>query len=344
MPSFKKPKLKFSKKLPNPKGLGANRSILIFDQILLEQPALKNWIGQFHFQYPVQAGEPLKAISSFPKHMENILKISTQIEKGPLQIIAVGGGSVGDFSGFVASVLKRGVELVQIPSTWLSAIDSSHGGKTALNVGGFKNQIGTFYQASEIIMCQTLLQGQGPQRLDEALGEALKISLIDGLPLWKRFSKMPKWNEKVCWKLLPDLIAAKYKVVSKDPFEKKGLRHVLNLGHTLGHLFESQLQVSHGKAVLLGLRFATEWGLHLEILKLNFKEEVESYLPSMNVYHDHLMQLKDLDLGLKTDKKKNAAGKIRFIFFKSPGKFLIQEKSVQAIVGEVERQRRMIAL
>src|SRR6185295_5151716 len=112
----------------------------------------RNWLKKFPCRYGVKSGESLKDLEKFPGHCKAILQMTEKIETRPLQLIAVGGGSVGDFAGFVASTLKRGVPLIHVPSTWLAAIDSTHGGKTALNVAGIKNQIGTFKQAEKIIV------------------------------------------------------------------------------------------------------------------------------------------------------------------------------------------------
>src|SRR5690606_36298588 len=102
-------------------------------------------------------GEELKQIKNFPGHIRKISKVLGEANHRGLTIIVVGGGSVGDFGGFVASVYRRGVNLIHIPSTWLAAVDSSHGGKTALNVFSVKNQIGSFYPAKEIYLLEPLL-------------------------------------------------------------------------------------------------------------------------------------------------------------------------------------------
>ena len=146
---MQKTQLQFYSKWPSAQGLQPKRSLIIVDQKVRKHPALQKWLQKFPFVYTVEAGETLKQIENFPGHIEKILKISQSISERPLQIICIGGGSVGDFAGFVASVFKRGVDLVQIPSTWLSAVDSAHGGKNALNSKSAKNQIGTFHPATD---------------------------------------------------------------------------------------------------------------------------------------------------------------------------------------------------
>ena len=109
-------------------------SLLIFDSILFQKTNLKSWISKFPFKYSVQSGETLKKVEALPEHLKNILQIQQKGQITFSKVYVMGGGSVGDFGGFVASVLKRGIPVVQIPSTWLAALDSAHGGKTALNV------------------------------------------------------------------------------------------------------------------------------------------------------------------------------------------------------------------
>lgn len=331
---YLKPDLKFTKKFPSAKSLEPQRSICIFDEILLTKQSSKSWIEQFPHRYPVQSGETLKDLTHFPAHIEKILSIAEQVSKRPLQIICVGGGSVGDFAGFVASVLKRGVDLIQIPSTWLAAIDSAHGGKNALNVGNIKNQIGTFHFPHQVVLVREILEGLPQERTHEALGEALKISLIQGKSLWKKWKPIKTWNTDTLWKLLPDLIDAKYQVVKKDPFEQKGYRHILNLGHTMGHVFEAELGIAHGQAVLEGLRFSISWSQQKKILRDRSLIEI----PLLPQIQTSLSKLKDPAKYLGQDKKRVGQGKIRFIFVKSPGQVVVQLVTVPEILQEVQRQ------
>lgn len=329
---FVKPQLKFSKKFPAASALQAQRSLVIYDQILDQKPDFKAWIQSFPTRMAVASGEELKDLRHFPKHMEKIVDLTLQISERPLQVIAIGGGSVGDFAGFVASVLKRGVSLVQIPSTWLAAVDSAHGGKTALNVGGVKNQIGTFHQAEKIWLIEELLQSQPAGRTQDAFGEALKISLLQGGDLWKAFEKISQWNSQVLWKLLPKLIEAKYKIVAKDPFEKKGIRHLLNFGHTVGHVFEAELGLSHGQAVLYGLGFAIEWSKYKKLLK-KFSYSLPSHM-------EKLKALQNPTHYLSQDKKRVSDAKLRFIFLSKPGKAIIKSVSIFDVLQEMERQKK----
>ncbi len=328
----KKPALKFSNKLPSVSQLNPKRSILIYDEVLGK--SFQSWIEKFPFRYAVPSGEVLKDLHYFPSHFDRIMSISQAINERPLQVICLGGGSVGDFAGFVASVFKRGVDFIQIPSTWLAAIDSAHGGKNALNVGSVKNQVGTFHSPLKVYLAAELLLTQPRERVHDALGEALKISLISGGSLWKKFQATRIWNFQSLWQLLPDLIEAKYKVVQKDPFETKGIRHLLNLGHTVGHVIEAELRLSHGQSVMVGLGFALRWSQQLKILKS--KEILE--VPLLAESDQWIKELTQPEKFLSQDKKRVSGGKIRFIFLEKPGKPVIRAVTVPQILKEIQRQ------
>ncbi len=339
--------LVFLNELPPVKKLG-EELLLIYDQILAQKsPGFKKWSQQIGLKYPVKAGEHLKDVEQFPRHIKAITKMTEQTSVKKLTIVVVGGGSVGDFGGFVASILKRGVRLIHIPSTWLAAIDSSHGGKTALNVGGAKNQIGTFYPADQILMVRSVLMSQPEARAYEGFGELVKIALIEGGKLWSSLAKERQVNSKILWKHLEAAVKAKYKVVAKDPEEKKGLRHVLNLGHTVGHVLESYYDLPHGIAINYGLDFALRFSVQKKILKSSeaeriYSEPIMGFL--LSPLRDDMISIKSNDLKeyrrlLLSDKKKTKAATLRFVFVQKPGKTLIQEVGVDDLLIEICRQR-----
>lgn len=341
MSEFKASKVKFFGSLP-PVPKKKKSTILIYDKIL--EKHFPKWIQQFPLRYGVKSGEGLKDIKKLPKHLSEIIKRVEPVGRAELEVYALGGGSVGDFAGFVASILYRGVHLVQIPTTWLAAVDSAHGGKTALNVDHYKNQVGTFYPAKEIWISKTFLLNQPDARAREAFGEIVKIGLLEGGNLWKQLLEIRSSGESM-WQILPRAIQAKWKVVMKDPHEQRGQRLILNLGHTLGHVFESKLKVPHGQAVALGLQFALNWSknrgdLPVQVLKQLVKWQKERSWPSNDEVSKALSKIKDPAVALKKDKKKLTANKIKFIFSKGPGLTKIQDVSIQEILQEIQRQVR----
>ena len=148
---------------------------------------------------------------------------------------------MGDLTGFISSIYKRGVSLIHVPTTWLAALDSAHGGKNALNVSGIKNVVGTYYFSKAVFIVEEILQTLPLKQKHLAFGELLKIALIDGGELYRSLKQNPNW-QKSLWKVfLKKGIAAKMKIIRKDPFEKKSIRSVLNFGHTVGHILENSV-------------------------------------------------------------------------------------------------------
>lgn len=325
--------IEFKNTFPSIKSFGPD-CLLIYDRYFDSQQSalqpIQTWIKKFPHRLSLTSGESLKDLKFFPEKMEQILTAVDHMAVKNVKIISLGGGSLGDFVGFVASILKRGRPLIHIPTTWLSAMDSSHGGKTALNVAGFKNQVGTFYPAERIILIKPILFQQPDSRSQEAFGEALKMALLTGGSLWSQFSRIKQFNHQTAWKFLPALIAGKYRLVKKDPYETKGLRHLLNLGHTLGHVWESSSGLPHGTAVNYGLRAAIEFSKTKKILsslayqKLMLAPAMQ-FLPSLKELQQAAQQVKNVQDYLLKDKKISQKNSLRFICLRRPGQCPILE-------------------
>ncbi|MFN3453570.1 MAG: 3-dehydroquinate synthase family protein [Pseudobdellovibrio sp.] len=324
------------------------QTLVIFDQILLKKPSLRAWLKQFDLQIAVKAGETLKTLDMYAKvlsQIQNWQKIGIISKK--LQFVAIGGGSVGDFVGFVASTYQRGCPLIQIPSTWLSAIDSAHGGKTGLNLNGVKNQIGTFYLADKVILSRELLLNQPEERLTEAFGEIIKICLINKSNLLQKIN----YSEAFVWKHLEQFISGKTQVVEQDLYETTGLRQILNLGHTMGHVYESCLSLSHGRAVLMGLVFSLRWSYHLGYLNQKDLTKILQIIMEIPECEFDLLTVNALSSKrvvqyLVQDKKIVSSRKektLNFIFILKPDLVFSQRKTVSEIVKEFERQKLAFA-
>ena len=322
------------------------RFLIIFDRKLKPKGQFSKWLLQFPFRYGVAAGEKLKDLEQFSHHVHRLDRMVKAVPTKNLVVVAVGGGSVGDFAGFFASIYKRGVGLVHLPSTWLAAIDSAHGGKTALNLGGAKNQIGSFYPANCVVLCRQLLSTQSPALHAAAFAELYKVALIAGGALYRQTIGLPHLQTDSLWKVLPRAVAAKQRIVKIDPLEKKGFRQVLNLGHTVGHALESFYDIPHGMAVALGIRFAIQWGQHrgttskatckevvqelderLELAKFERRLRKKKRIPSMT--------LKRL---LQRDKKLVASNEVTFVFLDRIGKARREKVKVASVLREMRRQ------
>lgn len=328
----------FLKKLPSWEELKrktkAKNIICFYDNLLLGHPMWAEYLSSFPLGMGFPGGEGAKQLSFVAQRMELILKLTEGFSRSETLIFSVGGGSLGDLSGFIASTLKRGVRLCHLPTTWLAAIDSAHGGKTALNVGPYKNQVGSFYPAETVYLVQEAFKTLSPDQEQSAHGEALKMALIVGGGLYKDWLKGPPKN---LWSQLPKLIEAKYKVVSKDPYELKGIRTVLNLGHTWGHAIELVTKKSHGQAVLEGLAFSSRWSFERGYIKTKNFEEIESIYKNLSLKVSQVQE-SELMLSLLKDKKATEKEKLNFIFLKRPGQTHIEKVKIESLVKEAHRQ------
>jgi 3-dehydroquinate synthase len=246
-------------------------------------------------------------------------------------------------------VYKRGLSLVHIPTTWLAAIDSSHGGKTALNLAGAKNQIGTFYPATHTVLVRSMLINAPTSSADDAIGELAKIALIDGRA-WAKKLVRPKMNYNNgktasravvtwLWRQLPHAINAKLRVVKRDPFELRGHRQLLNLGHTLGHVLEAEGRISHGRSVALGLLFAVEFSEVTSALSSPKAQELKRWLEVLGVRRDlkrdRVSKSKARKL-LRSDKKREAGNSVWFIVLRGFGKAERRKVDIEQILEVAE--------
>ena len=167
-------------------------------------------------------------------------------------IVGVGGGSVTDVAGFVAGTYLRGVEVVHVPTTLLGAVDAAIGGKTGVNLGG-KNLVGVFHHPSRVVIDLDVLDALPVELKREGLAEALKAGLIADLELFSRIESAGL--EADLDVVVPRAVAVKVAVVNED-FREKGLRAILNYGHTIGHAVEIVAGIPHGHAVAIGMAAA----------------------------------------------------------------------------------------
>lgn len=335
-----KTQIVYTKALPQPNQF-FEETVLFYDSILTNNKNFKEWITNFPYKIALNSGEGLKTIKSFNTVLNKISKLEVP-KSTNLTFVAVGGGSIGDFVGFLASVYLRGRRLVLIPSTWLSAVDSSHGGKNGLNFLNTKNQIGSFYPAHKIYICEELLMSQPNERLIESLGEVIKISVLSDKKLFNFLEN--KISASEIYKQLPKIIGLKYKIVNQDFFEKKGLRRLLNLGHTMGHVFESHFGWPHGICVLLGLQFSARWSFHLGVLNQKDFFKISMLIDSLELNENLNFALKKINKNkiislLSKDKKLTEKNRLDFIFIKKIGSCERQPVAISKILEEVKRQK-----
>ena len=200
--------------------------------------------------YTVEQGEASKSLDTFGKLLQTMLDHGFSRKDC---VVAVGGGVVGDLSGFAASAYMRGIDFYNIPTTLLAQIDSSIGGKTAINLGGVKNIVGAFYQPKMVLIDPELLETLPQRQISNGLAEAIKMSLTSDEKLFELIE-----NEDIESNIDEVIIRSlniKKSVVEQDERES-GLRKILNFGHTIGHGIESSARMTslfHGECVALGM-------------------------------------------------------------------------------------------
>ena len=204
--------------------------------------------------YVIPAGEGSKDKNTLFKILDKMISAGATRKT---TVIALGGGVVGDVAGLAASLYMRGVQIVQIPTTLLSQVDSSVGGKTAVDFKGVKNVIGTFYQPSTVIVDPMFLKTLPKRELKCGLGEIVKYGALNGAIYQKLTENMDNlFDLRFLDGITADCIRHKAKVVTEDERDVSGARKALNLGHTTGHAFELYYKrKSHGEFVLIGMYY-----------------------------------------------------------------------------------------
>ncbi len=249
-------------------------------------------------------------------------------------VISFGGGIIGDLVGFASSTFKRGIKFINIPSTLLSQVDSSIGGKTGINNKFGKNLIGSFYQPDLVISDINILKSLPKREIICGYAEIFKSSIIDNynsfLFLEKNLENILKLNSPFIEKSILNSCNLKKKVVEKDEKEKN-LRKVLNLGHTFAHAFESTLgfskKLNHGEAVILGIKSAAEFSYKKKILSkekfkiiLNHIDKIEMRSKINNLFKKkHASKI----LKFMENDKKNNSNKINLVLIKDFGKIKV---------------------
>ena len=254
-------------------------------------------------------------------------------------LINIGGGMVTDLGGFAASTFKRGINYINIPTTLLSMVDASVGGKTGINFRGLKNEIGVFNNAETVILDTRFLKTLDTENILSGYAEMLKHGLISDEKMWAELMNydLRIQNLERLQQMVAESVAVKQRIVTEDPTEQ-GIRKALNLGHTAGHAFESfalsKQPVLHGYAVAYGLVCE----LYLSTIKTGFPTDkmhqtvnfIHEHYGRMNITCDDYPQL----LELMTHDKKNVAGVINFTLLGGIGDIRINQHATKDEIYE----------
>lgn len=220
-----------------------------------------------------------------------IEKITAYDKKKDIFIIAFGGGVIGDLAGFVAAVYKRGVPYIQIPTTLLAQVDSSIGGKVAIDLPAAKNMVGAFYQPRLVLSDTAFLNTLSQRQIRSGLAEIIKYGVIKDSSLFEfleaNYPKALKLDKNAVEYIVSRSSRIKADVVSKDELDRTGVRTVLNYGHTLGHAIEAaghySNRYSHGEAVAIGMVIAARLAEGLGMIRPNDADRIEGLIKKIGL-------------------------------------------------------------
>ena len=325
-----------------------NEANLRYDPVMITNPTVENLYGNalkdnltregFHLStLLVPDGEEYKTLESACRLYDELAIMHAE---RTTPILALGGGVIGDLAGFVAATYMRGLPLIQIPTTLLAQVDSSIGGKVAVDYGQIKNKIGVFYQPALVVVDTATLQTLPAKEHGNGMAEIIKYAMIADKKLFtyleKNISSIRSGDRDVLEEIIYRSDKIKASVVEKDERDL-GLRHILNFGHTAGHAIESasDFKINHGQAVALGMLVACRVALRLgyfsyeELLRLhNIIREAGLPVEMPDLPRDKIMQAMAHD-------KKNVDGKLRFVLPKSIGSVFISHEVSPSLVEEV---------
>jgi 3-dehydroquinate synthase len=246
-------------------------------------------------------------------------------------VLALGGGVIGDLAGFVAATYMRGAPLIQIPTTLLAQVDSSIGGKVAVNHNHLKNTIGAFYQPRLVISDVATLKNLPVNELKNGLAEVIKYAVITDRDLFMTIAKSMQRIKALDLELLEEVISRcagiKSGIVEKDERDL-GLRNILNYGHTFGHAIEtvSNFQMQHGRAVAVGMVAAAMVSQRMNVLSYSDVEAIKTIIVRAGLpINIPGLDIRKIIKVMRHDKKKTR-GKIRFVLPKSIGEVFITDE------------------
>lgn len=244
-------------------------------------------------------------------------------------IINLGGGVVTDLGGFVASTFKRGVDFINVPTSLLAMVDASVGGKTGVDLGVIKNQIGVINNPVAVLVDTTFLDTLPANQMRSGLAEMLKHGLIANKSYWEQFSDLSSLTTDDLGVLIKDSIVIKNSIVEQDPTEK-GIRKALNFGHTIGHAIESyhldnqeKTPLLHGEAIAIGIIIESYLSFSENLIRVEEYEEIKNVITS--IFEKVPFNENDIEkiCKLLIHDKKNVSGEVQFVLLDKIGKTVI---------------------
>ena len=309
---------------------GESEVFLVYDENVA-------WIaGELMDAVPVKGAFGLETSEEL-KTLETVQALCRQLLEADASrkafLLAVGGGITTDLTGFAAAIYKRGIRYANVPTTLLAQVDAAIGGKTGVNLDGYKNMLGAFRMPEFTFLCEEVLKTLPPREFRAGKAEMLKTFLLEDAKAYEQALSATQWQS-----LITRAAQIKADIVQQDP-EEHGIRATLNLGHTFGHAIEHEAQergedIHHGEAVAMGIllaaRLAERKGLAQKGLEARLKANFEaSGLPTECPY-----PLETLAQAMEKDKKA-AGGRVKWILPIEPGKVVMEEMTVKEAMNDL---------
>tara|TARA_R110002020_G_scaffold154714_6_gene335178 strand:- start:63562 stop:64638 length:1077 start_codon:yes stop_codon:yes gene_type:complete len=255
-------------------------------------------------------------------------------------LINLGGGVVTDLGGFVACTYRRGIDYINVPTTLLSMVDASVGGKTGVDLGNLKNQIGVISNPEMVLVNTEFLKSLSTEELRSGFAEMLKHGLISNLDYWNDVKNCDYKNIDALGEMIYRSVEIKNEVVLEDPFEKNR-RKTLNYGHTLGHAIESYFlthpvkkRLLHGEAIAIGMILANYLSAQQATFSIEMRDETSQEIEK---YYDKIaFEKEDINEIIKLLKfdKKNSHGRINFVLLNDIGSAAIDQEIANDLIYE----------
>lgn len=305
---------------------------------------MKHLKGKYVYEYIVNPGEDSKSIEDYERIMNYCVKVNLSRKS---LVITLGGGVVGDLGGFVAATYMRGIDIVQIPTTLLSQVDSSIGGKTGINLGNSKNIIGAFHQPKITYINVEALKTLPEEEYLSGMGEVIKYAFIEENACEQKmnfFNFLLENSEDILNKKTTTLLKmvkicahVKGNVVDKD--EKEGnLRKILNFGHTFGHGIEKLCHISHGKAVSIGMNMAFKLSIEKNLINKEYYNKFINLCEKFNLPTTFEYENVDEVFNIMKNDKKNSFFKINLVLPVGEGKVEVFDNIEEDVILKVIKE------
>ena len=247
-------------------------------------------------------------------------------------LLAIGGGITTDMTGFAAAIYKRGIRYANLPTTLLAQVDAAIGGKTGVNLDGYKNMLGAFRMPEYTFLCAEVLKTLPPREFRDGLAELLKTFLIGDARAYGAALK------GVTPTLITRAAQIKADIVAQDP-QEHGIRAKLNLGHTFGHAIEHEAQlrgddIHHGEAVAMGMILAARLSERIGMAQKGLEAQLRADFEALGLPTECPYPLENLTTAMTLDKKA-AEGRVKWILIEAPGRVAIKEMTVKEAMDDL---------